>query len=223
MDATPWWHQEYNRDGEAGSARRVRLNSLAWMLLSTAGGVRLVTTDLLEKTLAPAVKDRQTTTRSNRSLEGPIEGVRFHESPTHVDDRGMLCEMFDPRWDWPTDPLAYAYFVTIDPGVAKGWALHKLHQDRYFLTKGELEVVLYDVRTDSRTYGEVAKIVLSASNRRLMSVPANVWHADHNVGTEEAVLANFPTLPYDHADPDKYRLPLDTPLIPHSFEGVAGW
>jgi dTDP-4-dehydrorhamnose 3,5-epimerase len=38
-----------------------------------------------------------------------------------------------------------------------------------------------------------------------------------------AVLINFPTMPYDHANPDKYRLPLDTKLIPHSFGDTKGW
>jgi dTDP-4-dehydrorhamnose 3,5-epimerase len=34
---------------------------------------------------------------------------------------------------------------------------------------------------------------------------------------------NFPTIPYDHADPDKYRLPIDTTLIPFSFGSAHGW
>jgi dTDP-4-dehydrorhamnose 3,5-epimerase len=28
---------------------------------------------------------------------------------------------------------------------------------------------------------------------------------------------------YDHANPDKYRLPLDTDLIPYKFENSRGW
>ena len=31
------------------------------------------------------------------------------------------------------------------------------------------------------------------------------------------------TKPYDHANPDKYRLPLDTDQIPYRFEDVSGW
>jgi dTDP-4-dehydrorhamnose 3,5-epimerase len=56
-----------------------------------------------------------------------------------------------------------------------------------------------------------------------MNVPKFVWHADHNVGSEEAVIVNFPTIQYDHASPDKYRLPIDTPLIPYSFGAAHGW
>ena len=31
------------------------------------------------------------------------------------------------------------------------------------------------------------------------------------------------TRPYDHAHPDKYRLPIDTDRIPHKFGRGAGW
>jgi dTDP-4-dehydrorhamnose 3,5-epimerase len=34
---------------------------------------------------------------------------------------------------------------------------------------------------------------------------------------------NLPTAPYKHADPDKYRLPLDTDEIPYQFEKGLGW
>ena len=57
----------------------------------------------------------------------------------------------------------------------------------------------------------------------LVNVPRNVWHADHNIGTTDVLVVNFPTLAYDHANPDRYRLPLDTDLIPHSFGNATGW
>lgn len=89
--------------------------------------------------------------------------------------------------------------------------------------RGEMELVLYDVRPDSSTCGLVSRIVLSEHHRRLVSVPKFVWHADVNIGQRNCVAINFPTSPYDHADPDKYRLPLDTPLIPYSLAGYRGF
>jgi dTDP-4-dehydrorhamnose 3,5-epimerase len=56
-----------------------------------------------------------------------------------------------------------------------------------------------------------------------MNIPAGVWHADRNIGDKDAVVVNFPTIQYDHADPDKYRLPLDTDQIPHKFDNPRGW
>ena len=83
--------------------------------------------------------------------------------------------------------------------------------------------MLYDPRPESPTCGKINRIVLGAHRRCLVNVPCNVWHADHNIGTSDVLVVNFPTRPYNHADPDKHRLPLDTPLIPHSFPGAKGW
>jgi dTDP-4-dehydrorhamnose 3,5-epimerase len=142
---------------------------------------------------------------------------------THVDDRGSLFEGYDPRWNWHPAPLVYSYFVTIRPGVIKGWALHEHHEDRYFIISGELEVLLYDDRPESSTRGLLAKVYLTHHRRRLLCIPTGIWHADHNVGQTDVILANYPTLPYNHADPDKYRLPLNNDLIPHKFHNPKGW
>ena len=44
-----------------------------------------------------------------------------------------------------------------------------------------------------------------------------------NIGASDVVVIDFPTAPYNHEDPDKYRLPIDTPLIPYSFTAARGW
>jgi dTDP-4-dehydrorhamnose 3,5-epimerase len=175
------------------------------------------------KTMTTPVKDLQTVTSQGESTDKLIAGVVFHEVTTHPDERGMLCEIFDPRWGWHPDPLIYCYCFTVRPGMIKGWAYHKKHEDRYFILFGEVEVVLYDDRPDSPTYKLVSKIVLSEFRRRLMNIPIGVWHASRNLGSKDVVGLNFPTMQYDHANPDKYRLPLDTDYIPHKFDNPRGW
>ncbi|PJF41016.1 MAG: dTDP-4-dehydrorhamnose 3,5-epimerase [Chloroflexi bacterium] len=170
-----------------------------------------------------SIRDSATVTSSGESLARLPDGVTFYEVPTHVDDRGYVVEMFDERWGWHKDPLVFSYVFTIRPGMVKGWGMHKKHEDRYFILQGEVEVVLYDVRPDSPTHGLVSKVVLSEYNRRLMNIPTYIWHANHNIGSKDVWVVNFPTQPYNHADPDKYRLPLDTDLIPYKFENVRGW
>jgi dTDP-4-dehydrorhamnose 3,5-epimerase len=117
----------------------------------------------------------------------------------------------------------FAYCFTIRPGIVKGWNLHRRHDDRYAILKGEMELFLFDPRPESSTCGEVCRIVLSDQARALVNIPRNVWHADRNIGASDVVVVNFPTEPYDHENPDKYRLPLDTDLIPFSFDGAKGW
>lgn len=169
------------------------------------------------------VQDSQTVTPDGQSTLPVPEGVTFHDVTTHVDDRGSVCEIFDPRWGWHPDPVVFVYTFSIRPGMIKGWGLHKNHEDRYFLLSGELEVVLYDDRPDSSTRGLVSKIYLSEYRRRLMNIPTGVWHADHNIGSKDAIVVNCPTIQYDHTSPDKYRLPLDTDQIPYKFDNPRGW
>lgn len=179
--------------------------------------------NILEQTLAGAKKDQQSTDDARESIVSLPEGASFHDSVHNVDDRGSLTELYDPRWAWHPDPLVYAYMVKIRPGIVKGWALHKLHEDRYFVIHGEMEVILYDPRPDSATYGKISKVYLTAARPRLLNIPRNIWHADRNIGESDLMLMNFPTIQFDHANPDKYRLPLDTDLIPYDFGDVDGW
>jgi dTDP-4-dehydrorhamnose 3,5-epimerase len=168
-------------------------------------------------------KDAQSTTTDGRPLEKLPWGVSFHEVTTHIDDRGSLVELYDPRWGWHDAPMVYSYCFTLRPGAIKGWAMHKKHEDRYFILIGELELVLYDDREGSPTRGMVSKIYLSELNRRLINIPAGIWHANRNIGGKDVVAVNFPTQPYDRSDPDKYRLPPNNDTIPHVFDSGKGW
>ena len=152
------------------------------------------------------------------------DGVLLRDLPPFVDDRGEVVELFDPRWGWHDEPLSSASLVTVRPGVVKGWNRHEVSEDRYAHLFGELEVVLYDERETSPTRGLVRKIVLTERRRMLMTVPPGVWHALRALGDRGAALVNFPTELYDHAAPDKQRLPLDSPRIPYDFpRGIYGY
>ena len=96
--------------------------------------------------MAHPVQDVETVTSAGEQLAALPDGVTFRDVPTHVDDRGTVCELYDERWDWHPDPLVFAYTFTIRPGKTKGWGMHKRHEDRYFTLYGEMEVVLYDGR-----------------------------------------------------------------------------
>jgi dTDP-4-dehydrorhamnose 3,5-epimerase len=169
------------------------------------------------------IQDKQTVTPDGESLQPVPFGVTFRDAITQVDERGEVCEHYDMRWGWHNAPLVFVYSFTIRPGMIKGWGLHKKHEDRYFIMYGDIEVVLYDAREDSPTKGLVSKIFLSERRRRLMNIPAGVWHGERNIGLKDCLVINFPTIPYDHTSPDKYRLPLDTDQIPYKFDNPRGW
>jgi dTDP-4-dehydrorhamnose 3,5-epimerase len=162
----------------------------------------------------PPRRDVQTVDPAGRRLDRLPEGTVLRDLVTHTDERGTVCELFDPRWGVCPDDMVFAYEFTIRPGKAKGWGLHREHEDRYAFLDGELELALFDERDDSATAGESSRLFLSGRHRSLVVIPRGVWHAERNVGAVDVRVVNFPTIPYDHADPDKYRLPLDTDELP---------
>src|SRR3990170_2392774 len=110
--------------------------------------------NLLETMLKAAAQDQQTVTEVGASTTVLIEGVTFYDTVIHHDDRGTVVELYDQRWNWHPDPIVFTYSFTIEPGVVKGWGLHKLHEDRYFVVEGAMEVVMFDPRPNSATYGK---------------------------------------------------------------------
>ena len=184
---------------------------------------RNTTQSILDVTMAAAVRDRQMAAPDGSRMGRLIDGMRIKPLTTHADARGSITELYDPRWNWHEAPLVFAYTFSIRPGFVKGWNLHREHEDRYTVLQGEMEIVLFDPRPESPTCGDVCRVVMSEHHRSLVNIPRYVWHADHNIGTKDVVAVNFPTSPYEHANPDKYRLPLDTDLIPYSFGDAKGW
>lgn len=172
----------------------------------------------------PPKRDAALVNADGSRIDQLPHGVVVRELVTHVDERGTVCELYDERWAVHPDPVVFAYMFTIRPGLAKGWGMHREHEDRYLFLSGELEVVLYDGREASPTTGLESRIFLSDYNRALLVIPRGVWHAERNIGAADAVAVNLPTIPYDHESPDKYRLPLDTDELPVDLgAGWRGW
>ena len=164
------------------------------------------------------IKDEQTVDSNGKSIQTRIEGVVLRYLNTIADERGSVCEVYDLRWNYHAEPLVYVYHVSIRPNAVKGWVCHEFQDDRSFFSQGETQVVLYDARPDSPTYKMINEFVLGDHHRGLLTIPAGVWHALKNIGNKDATFVNMPTKPYNHEDPDKFRLPLENDLIPYKFK-----
>ena len=163
-------------------------------------------------------KDPPTVSREGEPLVDLIDGVRLHYPITQIDGRGDLVETYDPRWGLSDEPMVYGYLATILPGVVKGWVMHLRQDDRLFFAFGAMALVLYDDREGSPTRGLLNELRFGERRRATAHGPRGVWHAVANIGENESVFLNAPTRPYDHADPDKYRLSLVNDLIPYTFD-----
>src|SRR5687768_10985335 len=76
--------------------------------------------------LLTPIKDRQTVTPEGERLEPQIYGVEIRMVVTHADERGELCEIYNPEWAFAQGTLTYVYMATVRPRQIKGWVVHKI-------------------------------------------------------------------------------------------------
>ena len=134
-----------------------------------------------------------------------IDGVIVKKLKPIPDERGRLMEIL--RCDDPFfQKFGQVYMTTAYPGVVKAWHYHKKQTDHFCCVKGTMKVVLYDARDGSPTQGEVNEFFMGEHNPILVVIPQGVYHGMKGVGTEEALIINTPTEPYNPAEPDEFRL-----------------
>jgi dTDP-4-dehydrorhamnose 3,5-epimerase len=146
-------------------------------------------------------------------IENQIEDVRLQRLVTRSDDRGDLTVLLSELREAIVSP-PHVYLVTTAPHSVRAWVYHKRQSDRLAYTNGDIRIVLYDLRPQSRTYGQLNVINAGAANMLLLTIPPFVVHGVQNLGAEAAFFVNMPTRAYDPAHPDKSRLPRDYPGIP---------
>jgi dTDP-4-dehydrorhamnose 3,5-epimerase len=171
----------------------------------------------------PAQQDKSTVDADGTPKQQLINGVVIRHATTQTDERGTLCEILNPAWDFHPAPIVYVYQFTIRPSKVKGWHVHHLHDDRIFISLGTIKVVLYDDRPDSPTYQMINEVYRTELDRTIMLIPKYVFHAHQNVGTTDALLVSMPTRAYNHENPDVFRLPVNNDHIPYRFEKRIGW
>jgi dTDP-4-dehydrorhamnose 3,5-epimerase len=168
-----------------------------------------------------ATKDLSTVNSASERVEVLIQDVVLRRSISHMDERGEMSEIYSDQWNLDDAPVRYAYMAMVRPGRVKGWVYHKLQADRQAVVTGFVKYVLWDARPQSTTYGMVNEIYMSERNRGILLIPPYVVHAVQNVGQIDAIFVNLPTVPYNHADPDKYRVASES--VPYSFDKGLGW
>lgn len=170
------------------------------------------------KNMNAPIRDKQTVTPKGERITQPLDGVKLRWSNTIPDERGELCEILDMRWGFSNHDIPYVYMAMSRPNVIKGWVVHYHQYDRLFVVSGSAKIVLYDAREQSPTYGQINEHYITERNRGLLSIPEGVFHAVQNIGNQDLYFINMPSQPYNHENPDKYRLPINDPSIPYVFK-----
>ena len=110
------------------------------------------------------------------------------------------------------------YMTTAFPGVVKAWHYHRLQCDHFTCINGKMRLALYDAREKSPTYKEINDFLISLENPVLVQIPPLVYHGFKCVGDTEAIVINTVTEPYNHKDPDEYRVDAHNNDIPYDWK-----
>ena len=143
-----------------------------------------------------------------------IEGVQIIKKSVISDDRGKILHMLRSD-DKNFKKFGEIYFSYVYPKKIKAWHLHKKMTLNYVAAFGEIKLVLYDDRKESKTIGKVQEIFLSNNNHELVSIPPMVWNGFASANDNVAVLANCSDIPHDKSE--IVRLNFNDPKFPYDW------
>ncbi|MBI3770330.1 MAG: dTDP-4-dehydrorhamnose 3,5-epimerase family protein [Deltaproteobacteria bacterium] len=174
-----------------------------------------------ESSEGPAVVGLHATNAKRSVVDGygrlrvePIDGLRFRLTRPVPHEDGHVIEVARTDWEIVSRPIVQVHVTTTFPGRVRAWGLHRHATDRLFVAAGLVDIVCYDGRLDSPTYGWLNQFTFSDRNPGLLVVPPNVYHGWKNIDVTEAIVINMPTSLYDHDHPDAVDLPYESPDAP---------
>jgi dTDP-4-dehydrorhamnose 3,5-epimerase len=143
-----------------------------------------------------------------------IEGVKVVPLRQIVDERGKIMHMLKA-----TDPhfisFGEIYFSCAWPGTVKAWHIHQTMTVSNAVIAGRAKLVLYDIRPDSPTHGELQEVFLGEDNYCLVQIPPGIANGYKAYGDKMVILANCASEPHDPNE--MLRLDHDTPTIPYDW------
>ena len=142
-----------------------------------------------------------------------IEGVQVILLKQIPDERGKIMHMLRCD-DKHFEKFGEVYFSVVYPNVVKGWHIHKTMTLNYAVVSGNIKLVLYDNRDESKTKGEIMEIFIGENNYSLVKIPPMIWNGFKGIGTKLAIVANCATEPHDpeeimRKDPFTKDIPYD--------------
>ncbi len=150
-----------------------------------------------------------------------IDGLKVAKLKVIPDERGRLMEML--RSDDPDfSTFGQVYMTSAYPGVVKGWHYHKRQRDNMVVVNGMMKIVLYDMREDSPTHGEVNELFAGIHNPLRIQIPPGVCHGFKCISNEETIVINIPTEVYNYDDPDEFRIDPHANDIPYDWSRKDG-
>ena len=148
-----------------------------------------------------------------------IDGVRIRAYDLWPDDRGYFLEVvrlkqglaadFVPETTQVSAALSY-------PGTIKAFHFHKHQTDLWVPAAGMLQIVLVDLRPESRTFGLRNTVYAGTLRPWQALVPPGVGHGYKVIGEAAALLVYVTNRTYN--PDDEGRIPYNDPSIQYDWE-----
>ena len=156
-----------------------------------------------------------------RHLNDPnlIAGVEIERGEVWPDDRGFFTELFrmgTPGWMRGFSPAAQVSAALSYPGTIKAVHYHRQQTDLWAPVIGQLQVVLFDLRQDSTSFGQVNTIFAGSQRPWRIRIPVGVGHGYKVVGVEAALMIYATDRYYDPSD--EGRLAYDDPYLNYDWD-----
>jgi dTDP-4-dehydrorhamnose 3,5-epimerase len=163
-------------------------------------------------------KDKPHITSGGMVLTERIADVVVREGNNIVTRNGHTFEVYSSPWDLPVQSVQHVIHVSLKPAAISAWHLHERQTDQIVVVAGMVELVLHDPRDDSPTRGQTDVLHLSPMRPTVVSIPPGVWHGVKNMlAADFSSFLNLFDRPYEHGDPDEWRLPVRNDQIPYDF------
>ena len=144
-----------------------------------------------------------------------IEGVMIKELVKNKDARGYFEELIRVTDDFFKEGFGQFSHAYMYSGVIKAWHLHKEQIDWWYMARGDIKAVLFDVREDSPTLKLLNEFYLGEHGQNIiLKIPAGVAHGLKVLGND-AELFYVTSGIYNPAE--EGRLPYNAPAIGYDW------
>jgi len=143
-----------------------------------------------------------------------IPGVELYHLDKHEDKTGAgsFIEVFGETFFTTTEMfrttrIKQMNYSTMAPGAIKGFHLHFLQTDYWFVPPGnKMYTILHDCREGQQP---LTYTFLLGPDPVVLKIPPGIAHGVKNVGTSDGIIIYGVTEPFNFEDPDEHRLPWD--------------
>lgn len=142
-----------------------------------------------------------------------IDGVKIKKLIVHEDERGDFREIIRIN-EGLVKKISQVSISKTKPGVIKAFHWHKYQDDLFYVLKGNIKLVLYDQREDSKTRSQLQEMLLGESYPpNLVFIPRKVLHGYKVIGEKEAEVLYIMNNVYNSKNPDEERVPFNDSSI----------